>query len=134
MSLLPNGYDPQNLQDVFGQIGSSRTAGLTDEYQQARKRAVAGQAAGGRLMSGVSSYPLTDLDTSYQKGLSGIQNDLASSEAGIPEEDWLNSKNFKRSYDLASLIGRLNKPSTLEEVMQGIGSIGPLAAVGASFL
>lgn len=134
MSLLPNGFNPKSLQDVFNQVGSSQTANLTDQYQQQRKRAVAGQAASGRLMSGVKNYPLTDLDTSYQQGLSGIQTGLAGEEASIPNEDWLNSQDFNRSYQLAKLIGGLNKPSTLEEVMQGIGSIGPLVAVGAGLL
>lgn len=134
MALLPSGYDPSNLEDVLKGQASSATANLTDQYQQNRKRAVAQQAAGGRLMSGVSNYPLTDLDTSFASGKSGIQDNLASSLAAIPEEDWLNSKNFKRSYDLASLIGSLNKPSTLEEVLGGIGSLGPMAAMTASFL
>jgi len=133
VSLLPNGYNPQNLQDVFNQIGTSQTAGLTDQYTQARKKAVASQAAGGRLMSGVSQYPLTDLDTSYQSGLSGIQSNLAKEEAAIPQEDWINQRNYKRSYDLSSLIGSLNKPSTLQEVFSGIGQLGPLAAMAASF-
>lgn len=134
MALLPNGTNPQNLQDVFNQIGSSQSANLTDSYQQQRKRLVADQAASGRLMSGVSSVPLTDLDTHYQQGMSGIQSNLANEESGIPAEDWLNNNNFQRSYQLADLIGRLNKPSTLDEVFQGIGSIGPTAAMAAALL
>lgn len=133
MALLPNNYDPQNLSDVLGQQAKSSTANLTDQYTQARKKAVASEAAGGRLTSGVSNYPLTDLDTSYQQGKSGIQDQLASSLAGIPEEDWLNGQNFQRQQQLANLIGSLNKPSTLSEALSGIGSIGPLAAMTASF-
>jgi len=133
VALLPNGYSPDNLNDVLTQKAGQETAQLTDEYQQQKKRAVAQQAASGRLMSGVSNYPLTDLDTSYQSGKSGIQSGLASSLAGIPEEDWLNSQNFQRSYDLANLVGGMNKPSTLQEALQGIGQLGPLAAMAASF-
>jgi hypothetical protein len=134
MPLLPNGYNPQNLQDVINQSTGSQTANLTDSYQQQRKQAVADQASSGRLMSGVSSYPLTDLDTQYQQGLSGIQTNAANETAGIPAEDWLNSQNFSRSSQLASLIGSLNKPSTLDEVFQGIGALGPTAAMGAALL
>lgn len=132
MSLLPNGYDPQNLSDVLGQQATSATANLTDQYQQARKRAVAGEAASGRLMSGVSNYPLTDLDTQYQQGQSGIQDQLATSIAGIGQEDWLNNQDYLRQYGLASKIGSANKPSTLDELFQGIGQIGPTAAMFAA--
>lgn len=134
MALLPNGYDPQNLQDVIGQQAQSASANENQNYIQQRKQAVAGQAAGGRLMSGVSNYPLTDLDTGEAQAQSGIQDQLASSLAGIPEEDWINTQNFNRSTQLANLIGGLNKPSSLEEAMQGIGQAGPLIALGAALL
>lgn len=134
MALLPNGYNPQNLEDILGQQAQSATANLTDQYQQQRRRTAADQAASGRLMSGVSNYPLTDLDTGYQQQKSGIQSQLASSLAGIPEEDWLNQQNFQRQLQLANLIGSLNKPSTLQEALGGIGAIGPLAGMTASFL
>jgi len=127
-------YNPSSLADVLGQQAKAATAQTTDQFQQARKRAVAGEAASGRLMSGVSAYPLTDLDTQESSALSGIQGNLASNLGGIPSEDWLNNKNFQRSYQLAQLIGQLNKPNTLDEVFQGIGSIGPTAAMAASFL
>lgn len=121
MPLLP-GYNPSNLEDVLKQSAGSQTANLTDQYQQARRRAVAGQAASGRLMSGVADYPLTDLDTQYQKGLSGIQTGLAGQEAGIPEEDWLNTGQFNRQLALTDEIEQLMRPSTLDEIFQGIGT------------
>jgi|SRR5882672_5246156 len=134
MALLPTGYDPKNLEDVLkGQAGSA-TANLTDQYAQNRKRAVSREAASGRLMSGVSDYSLGDLESNFQQGKSGIQDQLSNSLAAVPEEDWLNQNNFQRSYQLAKLIGSMNKPSTLEEVLGGIGSVGPMAAMTASFL
>lgn len=131
MALLPNGYNPQSLQDVFNQVGASQSANLTDQYTQARKQAVAGEAASGRLTSGVSNYPLTDLDTSYQKGLSDIQTNLAGQEAGIQDDDWLNNQNYLRQYGLADAIGNANRPSTLEEIFAGIGSVGSVAGTAA---
>lgn len=132
MALLPNGYDPKNLDDVLkGQAGSA-TANLTDQYQQARKRAVSSEAASGRLMSGVSDYPLTDLDTNYQQGKSGIQDQLATSLGGISQEDWLNNQDYLRSYGLANKIGNANRPSTLDELFQGIGAVGPSLATFAA--
>lgn len=134
MALLPSGYNPKNLEDVIKQAGTQQQAGLTDQYTQARKKAINSSAASGRLNSGVANYPLTDLDTSYQSGLSGIQNNTASQLAAVPEEDWMNQQGFNRSYNLSKLIGSLNKPSTLEEILGGIGQAGPLAAMTASFL
>jgi hypothetical protein len=127
MSLLP-GYDPNNLQDVLTQQAQSANANLTDQYQQNKKRLVSQQAASGRLESGVSDYPLTDLQTNYTQGQSGIQDQLATALAGIPAEDWLNSQNFQQSLGLANQIANANKPSTLDEIFQGIGTAGGLGA------
>lgn len=134
MALLPNGFDPQTLQDTLTQQANQASAAQNQNYIQQRKQLVADQASSGRLTSGVSNYPLTDLSTQNQQAQSGIQDQLASSLAGIPEEDWLNQQNFQRSQQLADLIGSLNKPSTLSEALSGIGQVGPLAVTAASFL
>ena len=115
MALLPNGYDPNNLNDVLTQQANSASANQQQNYIQQKKQLVSDQAAGGRLMSGVSNYPLTDLSTQNQQAQSGIQDQLANSLAGIPEEDWLNTQNFQRSQQLAQLVGGLNQPSTLNK-------------------
>ena len=124
------GYNPQNLQDVINQSTGAQTANLTDQYQQARKRAISGEAASGRLMSGVADYPLTDLQTNYEQGLSGIASNAANEEAGIPEEDWLNTQQFGRSTQLAQDIANRYKPNTLDEIFQGIGAGTQLAGLG----
>jgi hypothetical protein len=126
------GYNPQTLQDVLSQSAGSQSANLTDQYQQARKQAISDQASSGRLMSGVSNYPLTDLDTQYQSGLSGIQGNLASQEGSIPEEDWLNTQQFGRSQDLASQIANELKPSDLQQIFQGIGTGASVIGAGAA--
>jgi hypothetical protein len=120
MSLLPNGYNPQTLQDTLTQQAQSASANAADAYIQQKKRSVADLAAGGQLMSGVANYPLTDIATQQQRTQSWIQDKLASSLAGIPEEDWLNQQNFNRQKSLAELIGAINKPSTLDEVLSAI--------------
>jgi hypothetical protein len=132
MALLPSGYDPNTLNDVLQGQAKSASANQTDLYQQQRKRTVADQAASGRLMSGVSDYPLTDLDTQNQQAQSGIQNQLATALGGISQEDWLNNQNYLRSYGLANQIGNANRPSTLDQLFQGIGSIGPSVATFAA--
>lgn len=134
MAILPSGYDPQNLEDVLKGQAASASANATDSYIQNKKRLVSKEAASGRLMSGVSDYPLTDLSVDNQKTQSGIQDHLAGSLASVGQEDWLNSQDFQRSYQLAQLIGGLNKPSTLDQIFQGIGSIGgPVASMYGAF-
>lgn len=129
MALLPSGYNPSNLEDVLKGQAQSASANQTDAYTQQKKRLVSQQAASGRLMSGVSDYNLADLSAGNQQAQSGIQDELANSIAGIGQEDWLNNQNYLRQYGLASKIGSANKPSTLDEIFQGIGSVGPLAAM-----
>lgn len=131
MALLP-GYNPQNLQGILSQQAQSQSANLTDQYQQSRKQLVADQAASGRLLSGVSDYPLTDLQTRYTQGLTGIQDNLANSLYGIPANDYLQQQQFQRQSDLANQIGNANRPNTLDQVFQGIGAAsGPLLTFAA---
>jgi hypothetical protein len=131
MAIIP-GYNPQNLQDVLNQSAGAQSANLTDQYNQARKQTISDQASSGRLMSGVSNYPLTDLQTQYQSGLSGIQGNLASEEASVPEEDWLNSQNFGRSQTLASQIANELQPSDLQTIFQGIGTGAQVVGTAAA--
>lgn len=132
MALFPD-YNPTNLQDTLQKQAQSRSAGIQDQYTQARKRLVAQQAASGRLMSGVADYPLTDLDTSEGSALSGVQDSLANALAGVPAEDYLNQNQFQRQLSLAKEVGSLMQPSTLDEVMQGIGGATKIGATVAGF-
>lgn len=131
MALFTNS-NPQTLEDALTQQANSATAQSQDQYTQARKRLVAQQAASGRLMSGVSDYPLTDLDTQEASTESGIQGNLASALAGVPTEDWLNNQQFGRQLSLAQQVASLMKPSTLEEVFQGIGTAGKIGGTIAA--
>lgn len=121
-----------NLEDVLGKQAASASAGVKDQYAQAKKRLVSRLAANGQLMSGVADYPLGDLSAGEGEALSGVQNSLSSALAGIPANDWLQQNNFGRDYNLASMVGRQNKPSTLEEILGAVGKIGPSAAMFAA--
>lgn len=131
---MPLFADPtdKTLEEALGGQANSAINQTRDQYGQARKRLVAQQAHSGRLMSGVSDIPLTDLDTEEAGAESGIHGNLANALAGVPTEDWLNNQEFGRQKDLADQIARLMKPSTLEEVFQGIGAGGRIAASAAA--
>ena len=124
---------PQNLEDVLKQQAQAATAQTQDTYNQARKRLVAQQAHSGRLMSGVSDYPLGDLSTEQGQAESGIQTGLANALAGIPEESYLNQADFQRKLDLTKYIGSLVKPDTLQEVLGGLGTGLQIAGTVAAF-
>lgn len=131
MPLFDN-YNPTDLGQTLQKSADTATAGIRDQYAQQRKRLVAQQAASGRLMSGVADYPLTDLDTEEAGQLSGVQDRLAQAFGSIPSEDWQNNRQFNRQLDLAKYIGSLMKPSTLDEIFQGIGAATKVGGTIAS--
>lgn len=128
MALLPG-----TLEEALSNQAASQTAQTKDTYAQNRRRLVAGQAASGRLMSGVADYPLTDLDTAEAGDLSGIQTNLQDALAQVPAESILNQNQFKRQLDLAKYVGSLMQPSTLDEVFQGIGAATRIGGTAAGF-
>lgn len=122
-----------NLEQVLGNQANTKALGIQDKYAQAKRRLVGQQAASGRLRSGVSNYNLGDLATSEAKDIGSVYSDLASSLGQIPSEDWLNQNQYTRNLRLSELIGSLQKPSTLQEVLGGIRTAGNVAGTVAMF-
>lgn len=122
---------PQSLEDVLGNQAKTAASGVQDQYAQARKRLVAKEAASGRLMGGVSDYPLADLAKEGAGAESDIYSSLASALGGVPAEDWANARQYGRNLSLAELIGSINKPSTLQEVLGGVRTAGGVASTFA---
>lgn len=133
MALFADG-GPTTLEQALGNQAQNQVAGVRDQYTQARKRLVSKEAASGRLMSGVSDYPLADLAREGAGAESDIYSNLASTLAGVPAEDTLNRNDYNRNLDLARLVGQLNKPSSLQEALGLISTGGKLAGNAAMFL
>lgn len=125
---------PTNLEQVLGQQADTQAAGLQDAAVQRKKRLVAQEAHSGRLMSGVSDYPLTDLATSEASGIGDVYSNLAGALGQIPAEDYLNQNQNQNNLNLAQLIGNLNKPSALQEALGALGSAGNIAGKFAAFV
>lgn len=125
---------PASLQQALGNQAQNKVAGVRDQYTQARKRLVAKEAAGGRLMSGVSDYPLADLASEGAGAESDIYSQLASSLSAIPTEDYLSRKGYNQNLDLANLIGKMNRPSSLQEALGLLSTGGRAAGTVAAFL
>lgn len=133
MPLVGTG-NPLTLEDALTQNATDQTANTQAAYAQRKKKLLGQEAASGRLTSGVSDYDISGMNAAEGADLSGIQTDLASSLGSITSEDYLNQKNFARQQQLAQLIGRLNKPSTLDEVFGGVGAATNLGMTMAAFL
>lgn len=123
-----------NLEDVLGARANNAVAGVADASTQNRRRLIGKLGAGGRLRSGVGNYDLTDADTAEANSLNGIYGNLASVLGGIPAENYGDERQNSRNTQLAELIAKLNKPSTLQEVLGGIGQAGSIAGTAAAFL
>lgn len=124
---------PSTLEDVLGQQAATKAAGIQDQYTQQKKKLVSQQAASGRLLSPTSNYNFGDLGASEASDLGGVYSDLAGALGSIPAEDQLNQDAYGRSLELAKLIGGLNKPSTLQEVLGGLRTAGGIAGTVAAF-
>lgn len=121
---------PKTLQDVLGAQASGAESDINQGYAQKRKQLIAQQAHAGRLESGVSAYPLADLDTAQANDVAGVESGLSSSLGQIPTEDYYNNLDFQRKKQLADYLGGLNKPSSLQ---QALGAAGTAAQLGATF-
>jgi hypothetical protein len=123
-----------NLEQALGNQAQNQVSGVRDQYAQARKRQVSKLAANGQLMGGTADYPLADLANKGASAESDIYSNLASTLASVPAEDYLSQKGYNQNLDLASLIGRLSKPSSLQEALGLLSTGGRTAATVAAFM
>lgn len=121
-------FDPNKnltLEDVLGNQAGYQKDQINDAAVQKKRRLVSSEAASGRLGSGVSNYPLADLASGNATDVSGVDTGLAEALGQIPAESYLNDNQLARNYELARLIGSLNKKNGTQSGLEG-------AAAGAS--
>jgi hypothetical protein len=128
MALMAGGVKmPQDLTDALSTIGGSGTAGINNIYGQARQRQAGDMAALGRAPSS-NSYGGQRLGV--QQGLD--QGNLEASLGGVLGDtgykNTLAERDYNQNRQLAEETAALNKPSLLQQIMQGIGSVGKTAA------
>jgi hypothetical protein len=122
-------YATRSLKDIFGDVAQSQV----DPYKQGRvigrNKVIAGDAASGRLSSGVASNDLNAYDLATNQGETAIRAGVLPSEAQgtlqTNQQDFLDQqaeKEYQRNLSLANLLGSLNKPSTLQEIFAGLGA------------
>lgn len=124
MTMFAGGVSmPKDLTDALAGVGAGGTAGINNIYSQAKQRQMQeGQVLGRR--GNANSYGSQRLGV--QQGLD--QGNLEANIGGILGDTGYKNKLAEREYEqnrqLAEEAGRLNKPSLLQQIMQGIGSVG----------
>jgi hypothetical protein len=122
-------FNTRSLKDIFGDVAQSQV----DPYKQGRvvgrNKVIAGDAASGRLSSGVASNDLNAYDLATNQGESAIRAGVLPAEAQGTlqgqQNDFLSNQSeldYQRSYSLAKMLGEMNKPTTLQEIMAGVGA------------
>jgi hypothetical protein len=109
----------QTLVDALGGIGDTQQNNLNNIFDKARSRyaadsSVRGVAPGSPYAESRFGQAQTMANSGLRGGLEGILGDTSYN-------DFLGQQGFDQQYGLAAEIGRLNKPSTLEEILGGLG-------------
>jgi len=122
-------FTARSLKDIYGDVAQSQIDPYRLDRIKGRNKVIAGDAASGRLSSGVASADLNQYDTASNAGEAAIRAGVLPSEAlGTLQDtrhEFLSNeaeKEYQRSLSLASLFGNYTKPSSLSETFQGIGA------------
>lgn len=132
MAFLDDG-SISSLEDVLGRQADTASMNISNQFAKKRKKLVAQQAHSGRLGSGVANYSLGDLDAQEVGALGDVQGGLADSLAQVPIDDYALDQEYQRKRQLAEKIASLNRPSTLEQVLGGIGTAASVAGAAKGF-
>jgi hypothetical protein len=123
----------RSLQDIFGDVAQSQVDPYDKSRAVGRSKTVAGQAASGRLSSGIAEHTLGDYDSDTASGESAIRAGVLPSEAQgtlqNQQQDWQSNeaeKDYQRNISLANLLGEINQPSTLQNIFSGMNATGNL--------
>lgn len=111
----------QTLVDALGGIGEKQQNNLNNIFSKARTTATQDNAA--RSVghdTTASPYIENRLATGQTQASSGLRGSLEGILGNTAYEDFQGQQGFDADAALAAEIGRLNKPSTLEEILGGL--------------
>lgn len=116
---------PQDLTDALSGIGAGGTAGINNIYSQAKQR----QAQEGALKVPGNANSYGPQRMGVQQGLDqgGLEAALGGVLGDTGYKDTLQEREFGQNKQLAEETAALNKPSLLQEILQGIGGVGKTA-------
>jgi len=128
MSFLDTGG---TLEDVLGQSATNQINSIDQQYAKQRRKAAAVAGASGRLTSGVQNYTMGDIGANEASDVGNVYSGLASALGQVPITDYTTTQEAQRKRQLAELIASMNKPSTLEQALGTVKTVGNLAAMAA---
>lgn len=122
MALLASGINLNDtLKDPLSAIGQGASGRLEGALGRIRTRFNAGASASGRHASPYFDETIGD---AANLGERGIEDSLYGVLGGASYKNRLGERDHLRKMELAKRIGSMNSPSTLQEVLGGIGLAG----------
>lgn len=117
------------LKDPLSGISQQRQSSLQDTLGRITANSRASQAASGRPMGEYAGYALGNANTLASRG---IDDSLYGVIGNTSYKEDRADRDHLRKIELAKKLGKMNSPSTLQEIIGGIGSLGPLIPAGQS--
>lgn len=113
---------PDDLSKALAPISGSARSSYESELARMAARRKSGQQASGRDV-GIDRTGLIghDIATNSALGYQSLDNALNSVLGNTGYEDYKIQSEYDQNEDLARQIGALNRPSTLEQVLSGLG-------------
>lgn len=108
----------EGLKQPLGGYATAAKGSLQDALGRISSRSKQSQEASGRV---TGEYTGQQLDQAGVMGERGIEDALGGVIGNASYTDALNQKKFEQDMMLAKRIGSLNRPSTLTQVIQGLG-------------
>lgn len=115
------------LKPILGSYNQNAQGSLSDALGRITNQAKTSARASGRVQG---QYQPLALNRANSMASQGITNSLGSVLGGVSLKDIQNQKLFEQQMALANEIGDLNSPSTLQEVLAGLGGGADLALRG----
>lgn len=125
MALFDGGMN--SLEDVLGQQADTQRMDVQNQFAKKRRQTISQQAKAGRLGSGVANYSLADVDAEELGAMGDVESGLAQALGQVPLNDFRTQQEANRKLELSRLLGKMNKPSALEQAFGAVGGIGNLA-------
>lgn len=112
---------PSSLTDVLGQIGSGQQSAISGAYAKKKQQMLADALPGRATVLAPGSYASERLGTGENLSMGNLRSGLEQVLGNTAYGDWKNERDFRQNYELAKLAGELMRPSTVEQVLSGLG-------------
>ena len=129
--LASNVQLPTDLSGTFANIGGQGLAGINNVYSQLQNR-YANDARGftpGGPGLGPNSYGGQRFAATKGLDIGGLESGLGGILGNTGYQNTLDQRDYNQKLQLAQQAAALNRPGLLQQIFQGIGSVGPTAAM-----